>query len=357
MTGAAEGVCRLLWPVNLDDTCAVAMGNRPNCVTRMKNAEGPEYRYSFNDCGYRGAASCLTKPPGTLRLVALGTSIGMGLFVPQEDVFSSRAAEELASLLHRPAEAQNMASLSRSIGDIPDQIPAALGMKPDALVIELCPYDLLSLSDSPAPHRSLPAATMPESGGTPQEDTRRTSWIPDARQIRLLMRESRVGYMAQHALLSDDSFLYRAYAENGDPDDVLTQPPSAACERQYARLESLFARIREALKRSDVPVFVLPIPNRIGAGMISDRIHIAGRDPEAFQRRVQSVAEANGMIALDVVSCFRGVPHAERLYYAVDSHPGPQAHILLGRALATRIAAYYESRGRASADRDTQAAK
>ncbi len=85
MTASAETFCRIVWPASEADTCSSPTGNRANCVVRMKNAEGPEYEYRFNECGYRSDTSCREKPPGATRLVSMGTSIGMGLFVPAQD--------------------------------------------------------------------------------------------------------------------------------------------------------------------------------------------------------------------------------------------------------------------------------
>jgi len=327
MTASAETVCRIVWPENETDACASPTGNRPNCVVRMKNAEGPEYEYRFNECGYRSETSCREKPPGTTRFVSMGTSIGMGLFVPARDLFANRAARELGEIQHRPVEAQNMASLSLNIRAIPGQVSAALALRPDAIVFEICPYDLLSFAGFGTPAEVANGVRQPGTGE-----------ISLATRIRVLMRESRFGYMAQHSLLTNDAFLYRTYTNYGDPDDVLAQPPSAECERQYAGLGELFGELEEKLRGSGIPVFILPIPTRLAAGLMSDDVHIPHRDPEAFQRRLALLAAAHGMFVVDSAHYFRSSPHAERLYYTVDSHPGPQAHILLGHALAMRMA-------------------
>jgi hypothetical protein len=328
MTASAETFCRIVWPDNESDICASPTGNRPNCVVRMKNAEGPEYEYRFNECGYRSETSCREKPPGTTRLVSMGTSIGMGLFVPAQDLFANRAAKELGEMLHRPVEAQNMASLSQNIRAIPGQVSAALALRPDAIVFEICPYDLLSFAGFGTPAEAANGVRQPGAGET----------ITLAARIRFLMRESRFGFMAQHSLLTDDAFLYRTYANYGDPNDVLAQPPSAECERQWAGLGELFGELDEKLRGTGIPVFIVPIPTRLAAGMISDDVHIPNRDPEAFQRRLALLADAHGMFIVDTARYFRSSPHAERLYYPVDSHPGPQAHSLLGHALAMRMA-------------------
>jgi hypothetical protein len=327
MTVSAEAFCRIVWPESEADACSSPTGNRANCVARMKNAEGTEYEYRFNECGYRSETSCREKPPGATRVVSMGTSIGMGLFVSSQDLFANRAARELGEMLHRPVDVQNTGSLSLNIRAIPGQVSAALELHPDAIVFEICPYDLQSFAGFGT------AQEVP--GGVRKPGTGPMTFVS---HIRATMRESRFGYMAQHNLLANDVFLYRSYANFADPDDVLAQPPSAECERQYAGLGKLFDDLQEKLQGTGIPVFVLPIPTRLAAGMMSDNVHIPDRDPEAFQRRLGLLAAAHGMFIVDTAHYFRASPHAERLYYTVDSHPGPQAHILLGHALAMRMA-------------------
>jgi hypothetical protein len=53
------------------------------------------------------------------------------------------------------------------------------------------------------------------------------------------------------------------------------------------------------------------------------------------------LASARGMEVVDLVTAFQAVPHAERLYYPVDSHPGPGADRLIGHALATYLTEYF----------------
>lgn len=335
MMGSAEWVCRVAWPAYENDTCSAPAGNLPDCVVRMKNPEGPEYVYRFNECGYRSDARCGTKPQGVFRLASLGTSIAMGLYVPAQDLFSNRAAAELTTMLHKPVEAQNMGSLTSIVHATLEQIPAALRLQPDAITIEINPFDLLSFTDR---EQQRSVSVRNASGAAPAG-----GWMIDMTDLRLTMRETRAGYMAQHVLLSDDAFFYQSYADYGDPDDVLAQPESTVCERRYAALERTLGEIRERLRGTGVPVFIVPIPNRIAAGMMSDNRHIANRDPDAFQRRLESAARKQGMLTVDTASYFRAVPHAERLYYPVDSHPGPAAHILIGHAVAERLAEYFRT--------------
>jgi hypothetical protein len=323
LVGASELLCRVFWADYESFACSAGEGNKPNCVMRMKNTEGREYEYRFNECGFRSPTSCLTKPLGAFRLVTMGTSIGMGLYVSQEDFFATRAAEELSRALHRPVDAQNMGAMV-SAHQIPGKIARALALQPDAIVLEVCPVDLLIAYEEAhreqAPQKTPPAQRMNLQG-----------------EIRDWMRRSRTGFMAQHMLLSDDDFMYQSYRNYGAADDALRVPVSPTYERYYEQLGKTFAKIRAQLGDSPVPFFVAILPNRIGAGMLSDRIEIPGRDPAAFGQRVAALARENGLVPVDTAPYFRASSHAERFYYVVDGHPGPMAHSVLGHAIADAI--------------------
>src|SRR5207248_9371256 len=91
---------------------------RPNCSMREKNAEGEWVEYRFNECGYRSAASCRTKPAGTIRIALMGSSVSEGLFVHYEEMFATTAGEALSRIAGRPVEFQNLGVLANSTDPI-----------------------------------------------------------------------------------------------------------------------------------------------------------------------------------------------------------------------------------------------
>jgi hypothetical protein len=100
---------------------------RPMCSSRTKVWEGPWITQHFNACGYRSAEPCALRPPGSLRVVVVGSSTARGALVDYEESFAARASAVLSSkcggLVH-PAESPNplwhvmppVASLSSSSG-------------------------------------------------------------------------------------------------------------------------------------------------------------------------------------------------------------------------------------------------
>ncbi len=221
LVGVSELVCRVLWADYESFACSVGDGNKPNCVMRMKNTEGKEYEYGFNECGFRSPTSCLTKAPGEFRLVTMGTSIGLGLYVSEEDFFATRAETELSRALHRPVDAQNMGAMVSTL-QIPGKIARALALQPNAIVLEICPVDLLIAYEDVQHKAAHPNAAPAQPAQMNLQG-----------QVRDWMRRSRTDFMAQHMLLSDDDFLYQSYRNYGAADDALRAPPSPTYERYY----------------------------------------------------------------------------------------------------------------------------
>ena len=82
------------------------MGN-PNCVSWEKIPKASLSEYRFNGCGYRNNADFGPKPPGTYRIVMMGTSIAAGFRVPQEQTMAALLPAELSRRSERKIELYN----------------------------------------------------------------------------------------------------------------------------------------------------------------------------------------------------------------------------------------------------------
>ncbi len=82
----AETIIRFIY-VQVDDpyTCRYVTQTgyryRPNCTSLDKVWEGSWITEHFNDCGYRSAPACAPRPPGSLRVVVVGSSTARGASV------------------------------------------------------------------------------------------------------------------------------------------------------------------------------------------------------------------------------------------------------------------------------------
>jgi len=328
---AAELGTRWLWPESEYNSCFAQGQERPTpgCSTLIKNAEGPWTRMSYNECGYRSADSCGPKPADTRRLVILGSSIAAGWFIPYDQQFSTRVQAILKRQCGFPVQVLNMASIRVPVDQIGQLIPEAVARQPDAVLVPLAPYDLDAFAGSGLPNddprrvgRAARAAVLP----TPQH-------LSPLTRLRLSLRDSRALLVAQHFLFQNVDFFVRAYLL-GRSDDALNVPISGSFRTRYAHFEQVVQQWGDSLRRHDVPLVLVPVPNRIQAALLGRRERHPGVDPWAFRDQMRRLTREAGVGMVDVFPAFARVPHAERLYYPVDSHPDSDAHAIIAGAVA-----------------------
>jgi hypothetical protein len=303
-------------------TCLNRNGAKPNCVFRHKNEEGPEVEYRFNECGFRSTSPCGTKPPGTFRIVFMGTSVTLGLYVSANETFAARTEAALRQTCGRPVESQNMGSMVR-LASQPELVTRALELEPDIIVLALSPFDV----------QSQPAAAQAAVGLRNWRERAELAW----NNFKLEIRQTKVAFAILHFMLLDEQVLYRTYLNNGASREVMGYPPSPTGEQRFSEFSHILDSIMANLNGSGVPLVVMTIPNRVAAAMVSNRSVVEGTDALWFGRRIGEIAVQHGALALDATPGFAGVSHAERLFYPVDNHPAGAAHAVVARALVDRL--------------------
>jgi len=325
--GASELVANQLFPQRGRFGCGVNAASRarhfkPDCVTYYKNSEGPDVEYRFNDCGYRSSAPCGPKRPGTVRIVFMGTSVTMGLYVPQDQTFAARTEKVLGEVCPRPVEVQNMGT-AVSMASQPELVGEALRLSPDVVVLTVSPYDI---EEPPAATRSKPETETPLAKIS-------AAW----QKLKLRIRNSRFALVAEHFALQDEQVLYRVFLSNGASRNLMSSRPTPMGKRMYSQFAATLDEIIPRFRSAGTPVVVIAVPNRIVAAMVSNHSRVEDIDPWSFGRRISELALQRGALPVDVTPKFAASPHAERLFYAVDNHPKGEAHAFIAEALAERL--------------------
>jgi len=137
--GASDLVADRMFPETGQLSCAIIdrfglPRQKPNCVCRYKNPEGPLVEYRYNECGYRSAKPCGMKPRDTVRVVVMGASVAWGLYIPAAETFGARTEAALNRICSRPVEVQNMGGMVL-FKDLPKLAREALGLTPDVIVL------------------------------------------------------------------------------------------------------------------------------------------------------------------------------------------------------------------------------
>ena len=114
----------------------------PNCVLWEKIPEGNLIEYRFNSSGYRDDANFGPKPPGTYRIVMVGTSVAAGFRVPQAKTVAALLPAELSRRTGRKVEIYNEALPWRSPSSVARHFNEALAANPDLILWILSPLDI-----------------------------------------------------------------------------------------------------------------------------------------------------------------------------------------------------------------------
>jgi hypothetical protein len=353
LTLATELLARHLFyqSPNVQQYCAVAderTGNlrwKPNCICRAKTPESPWVEYRFNSCGHRAGMECGAKPDGVYRIVMSGTSTVMGLEVEQKQSFAALLPAELTRLTGRRIEIYNEASISNHPELVADTFPEVLQAHPDLFLWVLNPWDLQvapELSSAqrnsqphhqPAPENRLLAMLRLNSLAD------RISTLNDQSLLNILRSvyaDSRTALMLEHFLYQSQSQYIQSFLGSGDAWFLTTQNDA---QRQFRmqRFAAYDAQIGAQASAAGVPVAVVLMPNRAQAALLSRGEWPAGCDPYRLNDELRSIVEKNGQSYLDILPAFREIPHPERNYFPVDTHPTVEGHALLATLLAKEL--------------------
>lgn len=326
-----EVTTRLIWSEGGEDSCKVrgsipGQANMPNCTARIKAAEGPWVEYTFNDCGYRTAASCGPKPTGTLRIVLMGSSTNQGYMVREEDTFAEQAAKELSHSCHRSLEFQNMSAMGCYPIYASRRVDEALAMNPDAIVLAITPFDVSHDNDTALPN-------VGEELGH-----RRSAHIfqPYMTLLERLMDDfsgSRTMLAAKHFLYQDEEAYVRLYLLQGDNAGFLRQPLSPAWKKRFSDLDLILGKMADKIHAAGVPFILTAIPEHAQAILLGQSEVPTGVDPHAFNREISAIAAKHGITYVDIFDDFARLPRRGSLFYPADGHLAPEGHLVVSHAL------------------------
>jgi hypothetical protein len=285
---------------------------RPMCSSRTKVWEGPWITQHFNACGYRSAEPCALRPPGSLRVVVVGSSTARGALVDYEESFAARASAVLSSKCGGLVDFQNLGSEPTDVDRIDLRMPEALALRPSAIVMTIGPFDLIHLKDTP--HSA--------------DSVRRLERF-NLRNAVTMLRESRLFLLMQYHLYSDPSFQIQAFLLNGAPADYVRRPLNAAWRHRVDDLGDLLGRITARTAPNHVPVLLFYIPERAQVALARLPSDPPGVDPFVLDPALEQVAIQHGVRFFDTTKAFASAPDFQSLFYLTDGHPKNGGHAAL----------------------------
>jgi hypothetical protein len=322
----------------LNDATTGARGI-PNSVCEEKSPENPNIEFKFNSCGHRAGMECGPKPAGAYRIVMTGSSVAMGERVQQRESFAALLPEALSEKTGRKVELYNESMGWGFTHSVTLRFKDVIASRPDLILWILTPVDV--------ERSSLVLATPDDIGRWSSKSTTERIKL---RVKSILANESgmaaiadvygrsRTALMLRHLLYQSESlYVTAALAGNDNEAGFLRDPMSAPWKERLKQVDSDAATIEAQSHDAGIPFVAAFVPNRVQTAMVSVGRWPAGFDPYILDAQLRSIVESHGGTYIDTLPEFRGIPTAERYYFAVDGHPNTKGHSVLAEMLAREL--------------------
>lgn len=352
---STELLARWLFPVSqtglencfvTNDPSGVASA-KPNSVCSERLPEGSfTAEYRFNSRGDREDIGLEAKLPDTFRIVMIGSSFAMGLFIPRDMTFAALLPKELSEKTGRRIELYNEAKGGKFRGgpypirDSAATFDEVLSAQPDMILWIITPMDIEnSLLESVSTDDATQEATS-------EDDRTRWGKLRDAieqgtlcAKLRFRWEQSRSSLALEHYLITSES--PRQYAEsslkNDSEAEFLKTKPSPQWQHLLQNFEVQAATFERQARSAGVPLVAVLVPNRAQAAMITSNFLRSGYEPYKLSRELRSIIESRGDMFIDLLPKFTNFPDPEQYYFPVDGHLNIQGHRVIARLLSDEL--------------------
>ena len=308
----------------------------PNAVCREKIPESGEVtEYRFNSCGHRSALECAVKDPKAYRVVMIGTSVAIGMRVPQEETFAALLPSELSRMTKQNVELYNEGMPWRSPNVWAAHFKDVLSAEPSLILWILTPVDIERSAWVPKPHGAEPLGFIATAWQQTKETFASKSFGAALTEI---FGNSRTALLLRHMLYRSRNQYIKSVLMATDGEERFLRNESNA--ESVSRLEDFdrdVASIENQAKAAGVPLVTVLVPDRAQAAMISMGEWPEGFDPYKLNNQVRSIVVSHGGIYVDIFAGFRTVPNPEQGYFLIDGHPNAQGHLLVSELLAQQL--------------------
>jgi hypothetical protein len=310
----------------------------PNCTCSERITESKyTVEYKFNSLGNRENHELEPKKPGTYRIVLIGSSMTMGLFVPKERTFAALLPEQLSQATGRKIEVYNEAPGGKFRGgtyptrDSVAQFDKVLAAQPDMILWVITPWDAVNAGFNAA------AAPAAPTGPAPQRT------LADRLNYRWELTRSSI--VLKHLLLANDSQdeYVRSYLRNEDFAGFLRAAPGPKWDAELKAFDDDVTQIQAKAQAAGVPFVAVLVPNRAQAAMISEGKWPEGYDPYKLDHALRDVVVRNGGTYLDILPDYSTIPSPEQNYFPVDGHPDSDGHAVIAKLLTRELSAKFKS--------------
>jgi hypothetical protein len=313
----------------------------PNSVCWQKNFEGQPVEYRFNSSGYRADMEFGPKPPGTYRIVMVGSSTPMGYEVKREEAFATLLPAQLSQLTGRRVELYNEAIEGKggSLGSIASRLEDALTAKPDMVLWAIGLYDIEHENNAPSAADDRPARPLGLAGRAWQLVRAAFAGKAAFSSVEEVLDYSRSSILLRHLLYRSQSLYVNSIIMQDRHGAATARPGSSqAPQGRLKDFDSYAAELETRARAAGVLFVVTFVPNHGGlAALISKGEWPAGYSPYEMDDELRAIITSHGGTYIDILPDFRNMPNPEKGYFRVDGHPDAEGHAVISRLLAREL--------------------
>lgn len=326
----------------------------PNSVCSEKTYESQLVEYRFNGCGHRAGMECGPKPPGTYRIVMVGSSFNFGMRVPREKSFAALLPAELSRRMGRKVELYNEAMQWETPTIVSLRFHQVFAEAPDMILWVLTPMDIGNVSvvlpyvppQDPVATGEMKAKELDRMRAALASHSIKDSvlFLWNHAVVALWNRRldafkgSPSGIMLQHVLYASQSLYLKSSLTVPDSEGggrkVELSPEWRSNLRQF---DQEVARIEEQTRAAGVPLVATLVPDRAQAAMLSFGEWPQGYDPYNLDRQLRAIIVSHGGTYFDILPDLSKIPNPEQHYFPVDGHPDSEGHAMISSLLAKEM--------------------
>jgi len=357
LAAAAETTARHLFPrpktnelnclILNDPSTGVRAVPNSTCVDQTSESKPVEYKY--NSCGHRAGMACTVKPPGTFRIVLVGSSFAEGLYVQRDKTFAAVLPAELSRDTGRKIELYNEGMHWGTPRSVDLRFNQVLAAQPDMILWALTPFDIqnvsLLLPYIPPSELLTKKGAAPAPAGGSQSFFHRTLAVLSSKSIPELARgawrrvmegfsDTRTSFLLQHYLYESPSQYVKHFLMQGDDAEFLRVNPNPRWQKDLHEFAGYDADLEAKAHAAGIPFVVVLLPDRAQAAMISMGQWPDGYDPYKLGEDLRSIVEGHGGTYVDILHGYRTIPNPEQHYLAIDGHIDSVGHHIVADLMA-----------------------
>lgn len=323
--------------------------NLANCKTVDKSYETPLVHYTFNACGLRSDVGCQPFQPGSTTIAMLGTSVGMGQWVDDDQTLGHQIEMDTARAGGQEIHVANYSRMEEAPPAMVQLLPQILQKRPNMVLVVLSPYDVKIATTNLQKAASIAKLThvgriqwwMHYLSTIVQTESPSELAYTLYDHLRSRVQGSRLAAWIDDYVYANDARYVRQYL-NGEMTETgyLDPHPTTYWEKSYVGLDEEIRQMSALTHERGIPLVVVLLPTHAQSILLAYPAiarEFPAVDPYYLGRRVQSMVASDGGIFLNLYPDYAGRKDLGADYYYDNGHPDAKALAIFAQMMTAHL--------------------